>query len=74
MSTIQCRALLMRNTVKAIRDAVRTGRLKSQFRGTDINVLLGITWGGNFLAKHCVGNGYTTEHFVRVSRGRYRLK
>ncbi len=64
----------MKNTVEAIRNAVRSGRLNTKFRGADINSLLGITWGGNFLAKHCVGNGYTTEHFVRVSRGLYSLK
>ncbi len=26
-----------------------------------------------FLGKHAVGNGKTTELFVRVSRGKYRL-
>jgi hypothetical protein len=61
-------------TITAIRAAVRNGNLHMAFRGTDINALLGINWGGNFLAKHCVGNGYTTEHFVRVERGKYRLK
>ena len=30
--------------------------------------------GGNFWAKHSVGNGYITEHFVRIDRGLYRLK
>jgi len=64
----------MKNTTEAIRDAVQSGSLNAKFRGADINSVLGITWGGNFLAKHCVGNGYTTEHFVRVSRGLYRLK
>ncbi len=57
-------------TIAAIRAAVRNGRLHVPFRGADI----GITWGGNFLAKHRVGNGYTTEHFIRVARGEYRLK
>jgi hypothetical protein len=28
----------------------------------------------NFLAKHCEGNGYTTELFSRVGRGLYKLK
>ena len=61
-------------TITAIRAAVRGGKLRAPFKGMDINALLGITWGGNFLAKHCVGNGYTTEHFVRMGRGLYRLK
>jgi hypothetical protein len=52
-------------TITAIRAAVRNGKLHDPFRGADINALLGITWGGNFLAKHCAGNGYTAEHFVR---------
>jgi hypothetical protein len=56
-------------TITAIRKAVRHGKLHSPFRGADINALLGVTWGGNFLAKHCAGNRYTTELFVRVSRG-----
>lgn len=60
-------------TITAIRAAVRKGKLHVPFKGADINTLLGITWGGNFLAKHCVGNGYTTELFVRVGRGEYRL-
>jgi hypothetical protein len=33
-----------------------------------------MTWGGNFLAKHCLGSGSSTARFVRVSRGLYRLK
>jgi len=61
-------------TITAIRAAVRNGRLGVPFKAADINTLLGINWGGNFLAKHCIGNGYTTEHFIRVSRGEYRLK
>jgi hypothetical protein len=63
-----------RETIRKIREAVRSGELPTSFRGADINKLLGIDWAGNFLAKHCVGNGYTTEHFVRISRGLYRLK
>lgn len=63
-----------RETIRKIREAVQTGKLQATFRGADINRVLGIDWGGNFLAKHCVGNGYTTELFVRVSRGLYRLK
>ncbi|MCU1316371.1 MAG: hypothetical protein JWN63_1693 [Candidatus Acidoferrum typicum] len=43
-------------------------------RGSDLNKVLGITWGGNFLAKHCLGSGSSTARFVRVSRGLYRLK
>jgi hypothetical protein len=61
-------------TIYRIREAVRTGDLPKNLRGADINKCFGIYWGGNFLAKHCVGNGYTTEHFDRVSRGLYRLK
>jgi hypothetical protein len=52
-------------TITVIRAAVRNGKLHAPFRSADINSLLGIR-GGNFLAKHRVGNGYTTEHFIRV--------
>jgi len=43
-------------------------------RGRDLNKVLGITWGGTFLAKHCLGTGSSTARFVRDSRGLYRLK
>ena len=63
-----------KNTISRIKEAVRMGMLVQPFRADAINHLLDIDWGGNFLAKHAIGNGYTTEHFVRVSRGLYRLK
>jgi hypothetical protein len=62
------------NTIRRIRRAVSKGDLKEPFNAADVNSLLGIEWAGTFLPKHCVGNGYTTEHFVRVARGLYRLK
>ena len=61
-------------TIQQIRAAVRSGKLVEPFKAADVNNLLGIDWAGTFLAKHCVENGYTTEHFVRVDRGPYRLK
>ena len=63
-----------KNTIRHIQEAVRMGILVQPFRANAVNRLLSIDWGGNFLAKHAIGNGYTTEHFVRVSRGLYRLK
>jgi hypothetical protein len=63
-----------RETMDRIRQAVRQGRLKEPMRGGDLNKVLGISWGGNFLAKHCLGTGSSTVRFVRVSRGLYRLK
>jgi len=63
-----------RQTIRDIRKTVRCGRLLEPFRAADVNQLLGIDWAGTFLAKHCVGNGYTTEHFVRVGRGLYQLR
>jgi hypothetical protein len=61
-------------TIQRIRAGVRSGRLAEPFKPADVNKLLGIGWAGTFLPKHCEGNGYTTEHFVRVGRGVYRLK
>jgi len=63
-----------RETMQLIRKAIRQGRLKEPMRGADLNKLLGITWRGNFLAKHCFDTGSSTARFVRVSRGLYRLK
>ena len=61
-------------TIQLIRAGVRSGRLTEPFKPADVNKLLGIDWAGTFLPKHSEGNGYTTEHFVRVGRGLYRLK
>lgn len=63
-----------RETMQLIRQAIRKGRLKEPMRAADLNRALGITWGGNFLAKHCVGTGSSSARFVRISRGHYRLK
>jgi hypothetical protein len=43
-----------RETMQAIRLAIRQGRLKQPMSGADLNKALGITWDGNFLAKHCL--------------------
>jgi hypothetical protein len=61
-------------TIQRIRAGVRSGKLAEPFKSADVNRFLGIDWAGTFLPKHCEGNGYTTEHFVRVGRGLYRLK
>ena len=61
-------------TIQHIRTAVRVGKLAEPFKAADVNKLLGIDWAGNFLPKHSEGNRRTTEHFVRVGRGLYRLK
>jgi hypothetical protein len=71
---MRCAGVIEGQTIKHIREAVRTGRLAEPFKPADVNTLLGIDWAGTFLPKHCVGNGYTTEHFIRVSRGLYLLK
>jgi hypothetical protein len=63
-----------RETMQLIRQAIRQGRLKEPMRGRDLNKVLGITWGGTFLAKHCLGTGSSTARFVRESRGLYCLK
>jgi hypothetical protein len=63
-----------RETMQLIREAIRGGRLKPPMRGVDLNKALGISWGGNFLAKHRLGTGSSIARFVRVSRGFYRLK
>ncbi len=61
-------------TIGLIRKAVQSGNLKEPFTAAEVNLLLRINWGGNFLAKHSVGNRSTTELFIRVDRGLYRLK
>jgi hypothetical protein len=60
-------------TIQRIRQAISNGNLTRPFRAADVNRVLQISWGGNFLAKHRKGNpgGYRV-FFVRVTRGLYR--
>jgi hypothetical protein len=63
------------DTIRRIRHSVSKGKLIEPFRAAEVNRLLGIDWANTFLPKHCVlATAYTTEHFVRVGRGLYRLK
>jgi hypothetical protein len=51
-----------RDTIRRIREAVASGRLKQYFRAEDVNKALGIEFAGTFLPKHRVGNpGGNTE-------------
>jgi hypothetical protein len=62
-------------TIRRIREQVRTGKVVEPFGPNDVNKALKIDWAGTFLPKHRVGNpGHNSELFVRVERGRYRLK
>ena len=64
-----------RETIRRIREAVRSGRLSFTFTPADVNRALAIRWGGTFLPKHRVGNpGGYTELFIRTGRGCYRLR
>ena len=63
-----------RETIRKIRDAVRTGGLPHQFTPTDVNKALSIHWAGTFLSTHRIGNpGKHSGLFVRVKSGVYRL-
>ena len=62
--------------IKEIRAAVKEGRLKEPFAPRDLiqaEVRCAANTRSRFLWKHRVGNGSTTEHFVHVARGQYRL-
>jgi hypothetical protein len=66
---------MARETIRRIREAVRSGKLPTVFGAADVNAALSIHWAESFLAKHRVGNpGSETSLFVQVSRGRYRLR
>ena len=57
--------------IRQIRRAVAEGRLKEPFRAADVcraRVRCAAATPGTFLSKHRVGNGRTTELFVRVGR------
>ena len=64
-----------RDTIQRIRHGVRSGAIPQRFRAADVNRVLGIHWAGTFLPKHRLGNpGGTTELFVQIGRGLYRLR
>ena len=64
-----------RETMRRIREAVKSGALTEPFRAADVNRALKIHYAGVFLPKHRVGNpGRNAEHFVLIERGLYRLK
>ena len=66
----------MRELATQIYAAVRSGRLVEPFNGAAAKAACP-AWAphtySTFLAKHAVGNGHTTELFIRVGRGLYRL-
>jgi len=56
------------NTIRRIREAVRTQRLSEPFSPSAVNQVLAISYAGVFLPKHRLGNpGRNTELFIRVS-------
>jgi hypothetical protein len=61
-------------TIHNIRNAVQSGALREPFLASDVNRALGIDLPDNLLPYHCEGDGYTTEHFVRIDRGLYKLR
>jgi hypothetical protein len=64
-----------RDTIRRIREAVRTGKIPRQFTAADVNKALSIHWAGVFLPKHRVGNpGRHTPLFIRVKTGLYQLR
>ncbi len=66
--------IMERETIRKIREAVRTGKLPTQFTPKMVNAVLSIDWAGTFLPKHREDNpGGYPELFVRVRRGLYRL-
>jgi hypothetical protein len=65
-------------TIRLIREAVRNGTLKEPFKPADVNRVLNVSFAGNFLPKHRVGNPgikgkKNTELFVKIDPGLYRL-
>ncbi|WP_146149201.1 hypothetical protein [Nitratireductor sp. StC3] len=66
----------MKKFASEIYAAVRSGRLREPFSAREVKAACP-GWADNtyrvFLSKHAVGNGRTTELFVRIAPGRYRL-
>jgi len=66
----------MKELASEIYDAVRLGKLLEPFNAASVKAACP-GWAEHtcftFLGKHAVRNGQTTELFVRVGRGLYRL-
>ena len=57
-------------TIREIRCAVSSGRLRQPFRAAAVNRALAVTFAGNFMPKHRIGNpAGNTELFRRVGSG-----
>jgi hypothetical protein len=69
--------LVVRKFASEIYAAVHTGRLQEPFNAKSVKQACP-GWADRtyhvFLPKHAVGNGKTSELFIRVAPGRYRLK
>ena len=66
----------MKEFASDIYAAVRSGKLAQPFNAAMVKrACPGWAEGTyhTFLGKHSVGNGHTTELFVRIDRGKYRL-
>jgi hypothetical protein len=68
---------MMKAFATQIHNAVKSGKLAQPFTAAMVKRACP-GWASNtykvFLSKHAVGNGVTTELFVRVAPGLYRLK
>jgi hypothetical protein len=66
----------MKDFASEVYAAVKSGRLSQPFNAAAAKKACP-GWADrtyhNFFGKHAVGNGHTTELFVRVGRGLYRL-
>ena len=67
---------MMKRLASEIYAAVHSGRLTQPFNAAMVKLACP-AWAERtyhtFLGKHAVGNGQTTELFVRIGRGLYRL-
>ena len=62
-------------TIGRIRAAVEARNLPREFKPSQGNRAIGISWTGSFLPKHRVGNpDGNTELLIRVREGLYRLR
>ena len=66
----------MKGLASQIYAAVKSGRLKEPFNAAAVKRACpgrSENTFRNFLSKHAIGNGETTELFERVARGLYRI-
>ena len=68
---MRTKIMRQKNLLGQIKKYVELGKVDEEFKSTDFDFLVKSK---SFLSKHAVGNGKYNEFFIRVEKGKYKLK